>query len=285
MRERGGADARLRAFDGPERFDILNLSVVTDAAVEELGIDVRRLRPNILIGGDLPADAERAWPGRALAIGDALIGLYALRHRCIATTIDPDSGEQDTGVLRRIRERYANQVSLDCWVIRPGLIRLGDAVELTDSRALPDRIGGWIVGAPYRRRGRPVRRCRLASGRAEAPVGLVEGERLAAPPRLELRVGVAGEAHEPDQARHRPAVVRRDARRHVDLAERLEQVRRADARAEQDDVLRAGEGGARRRRCPVSPRDGARRRAAAGGLVVGDEVGGLEPVLACACRT
>jgi hypothetical protein len=150
VRDRGGEDARLQAYAGPERFDVLNLSVVTEAAVRELAIDVRRLRPNILIGGELPPDAERAWPGRALAIGDALIGVHRLRHRCIATTIDPDTGEQDTSVLRRIRERYANQVSLDSWVIRPGLIRLGDRVELTDSPALPERIGGWIVGAPYR---------------------------------------------------------------------------------------------------------------------------------------
>lgn len=144
----GGNDARLSAFGGPERFDILNLSVAGDGAVDALGIDVRRLRPNILLG-DLPAEAERSLPGRVLAIGHALVGLYALRHRCIATTIDPDSGEQDVSVLRRIRERYANQVTLDSWVIRPGVIRVGDPVELTDARALPDRIGGWILGAPY----------------------------------------------------------------------------------------------------------------------------------------
>ncbi len=144
----GGGDARLRAFGGPERFDILNLSVAGDGTVDDLGIDVRRLRPNILIG-DLPAEIERSLPGRALAIGDALVGLYALRHRCIVTTIDPDSGEQDVGVLRRIRDRYANQVTLDSWVIRPGLIRVGDRVELTDVRAFPDHIGGWILGARY----------------------------------------------------------------------------------------------------------------------------------------
>jgi uncharacterized protein YcbX len=152
VRAKGGGDARLRAFGGPERFDILDLSVAGDGAVEDLGIDVRRLRPNILIG-DLPAEAERRLPGRVLAIGDALVGLYALRQRCIATTIDPDSGEQDVGVLRRIRERYANQVTLDSWVIRPGVIRIGDPVELTDDRAFPDRVGGWILGAPYREAG------------------------------------------------------------------------------------------------------------------------------------
>jgi uncharacterized protein len=150
VRQHGGADARLRAYSGPERFDILNLLVATDGAVDELGTDIRRLRPNILIA-DVPADAERSWPGRALAIGDALIGIYALRQRCIVTTIDPDTGEQDTNVLRRIRERFANQIALDSWVIRPGAISVGDAVSLVDTTAQPERLGGWIVGAPYGR--------------------------------------------------------------------------------------------------------------------------------------
>ena len=46
--------------------------VATDGAVGHLGTDVRRLRPKLLIGG-VPGDAERSWPGRALAVGDALI--------------------------------------------------------------------------------------------------------------------------------------------------------------------------------------------------------------------
>jgi uncharacterized protein YcbX len=148
VRERGGDDARLVAYDGPERFDILNLSVATDGAIDELATDVRRLRPNLLIGG-VPPDAERYWPGRAIAIGDALIGVFQRRHRCIVTTIDPDSGAQDVDVLRRIRNRFENQVSLDSWVIRPGVISVGDPVELVETDAEPEWVGGWIVGAPY----------------------------------------------------------------------------------------------------------------------------------------
>ena len=37
VRERGGDGRAPRAYDGPERFDILNLSVATDGAVDELG--------------------------------------------------------------------------------------------------------------------------------------------------------------------------------------------------------------------------------------------------------
>jgi uncharacterized protein YcbX len=146
--DRGGAGARLSAYDGPERFDVLNLLVATDGAVAELGADVRRLRPNLLIGG-VAGDAERAWPGRALAIGDALVGIHSVRRRCVVTTIDPDTGAQDVDVLRRIRDRFDGELALDAWVIRPGTVAVGDAVALVDTAARPGRVGGWIVGAPY----------------------------------------------------------------------------------------------------------------------------------------
>ena len=107
VRQAAGTDARLVAHSGPERFDVLNLLVATDGAVAKLGTDVRRLRPNLLIGG-VPADAEQNWPGHAFAIGDALIGVHSMRQRCIVTTIDPDTGEQDLDVLRRIRHRFGN---------------------------------------------------------------------------------------------------------------------------------------------------------------------------------
>ncbi len=147
--ERAGSGAHLAAYAGPERFDVLNLLVATDGAVAELGADVRRLRPNLLVGG-VPGNAERAWPGRALAIGDALIGIHSVRQRCVVTTIDPDTGAQDVDVLRRIRDGFEGKLALDAWVIRPGSVAVGDPVALVDTDARPGRVGGWIVGAPYR---------------------------------------------------------------------------------------------------------------------------------------
>jgi uncharacterized protein YcbX len=143
-----GPDARLAAYDGPERFDVLNLLVATDGAVASFGHDVRRLRPNLLVGG-VPAEAEATWPGRALAIGDAVIGVHSLRQRCIVTTIDPDTGARDLDVLRQIRDDFDGEIALNCWVIRPGTIELGQTVELVETDAVPDQIGGWTVGAPY----------------------------------------------------------------------------------------------------------------------------------------
>ena len=89
VRERAGAGASLAAYDGPERFDITNLLVATDGAVAHLGHDVRRLRPNLLVGGVGPAE-EATWRGRALRIGSALVGIDSARQRCIVTSIDPD---------------------------------------------------------------------------------------------------------------------------------------------------------------------------------------------------
>ena len=143
-----GPDAELAGYSGPERFDIGNLLVVTDGAVEHLGYDVARLRPNILLGGVRGLD-EFTWPGRAIRVGAALIGVVQRRDRCIVTTVDPLTGGRDLEVLRRIRREFDGRLALDCWVITPGTIRLGDEAQLTDSEATPATLGGWIVGRPY----------------------------------------------------------------------------------------------------------------------------------------
>ncbi len=148
LRRRAGPSARLIADTSHERFDILNLLVATDGAVDRLGADVRRLRPNIVLSG-VPAELEPRLPGQALAIGDAVVGLHSVRQRCIVTTIDPDTGEQDLDVLRRIHDVFGGKLALNAWTIRAGLVHRGDAVRIVPSPEVPDRIGGWIVGAPY----------------------------------------------------------------------------------------------------------------------------------------
>jgi hypothetical protein len=69
-----GDDAWLETIDAAERFDVLPLLVATDGAVAAFGRDVRRLRPNLLVGG-VDGMAETTWPGRTLHIGDVVIRL------------------------------------------------------------------------------------------------------------------------------------------------------------------------------------------------------------------
>ena len=129
VREAAGEDAELGAYDGIERFDVLPLLVATDGAVAELGRDVRRLRPNIVIGG-VEGLAERGWPGAILRIGEVVIGLDSLRARCPMTTVDPDTLERDPGVLKDIGRRFGGRLALNADVVAAGTIHVGDAVEL-----------------------------------------------------------------------------------------------------------------------------------------------------------
>lgn len=127
VRGAAGEDAWLMAFPGTERFDVLPLLVATDGAVAEFGRDVRRLRPNILIGG-VPGMGELEWPGGALQIGEAVIQLDSLRTRCPMTTVDPDTLERDPGVLRDIGQRFRGRLALNAEIARSGTIRVGDPV-------------------------------------------------------------------------------------------------------------------------------------------------------------
>jgi hypothetical protein len=128
-----GPGARLGLVDDVElRFDILPLLVATDGAIAAFGRDVRRLRPNLAIGG-VEGLAERGWEGRLLEVGSALVRLADLRGRCVMTTWDPDTQEQDVEVLRDIQRRFGGTLALNASVERPGLVRVGDPVRLVDN--------------------------------------------------------------------------------------------------------------------------------------------------------
>jgi uncharacterized protein YcbX len=139
VRGAAGPDAFLAADDSLERFDILPLLVATDGAVTAFGRDVRRLRPNLLIGGVEGMD-EVTWEGAELRIGEAIIGLDSLRGRCPMTTVDPDTLERDPMVLRDIGRRFGGRLALNALVVRPGVVRVGDVVTLVrETQALSPR--------------------------------------------------------------------------------------------------------------------------------------------------
>lgn len=130
----GGPGARLVRYDGAERFDVLPLLVATDGAIAAFGHDLRRLRPNIVIGG-VEGLGEREWPGACLRIGDALIGVQDLRLRCVMTSYDPDTQVQDKEITRGIYRRFEGKLALNCFVIAGGEIAVGDEVQLVRGRA------------------------------------------------------------------------------------------------------------------------------------------------------
>ena len=126
-----GEPVELFHVAGTERFDVLPLLVATDGAIAALGLDRRRFRPNILIGG-VEGLAEREWEGKQLRIGEVEIHAAQLRARCVMTTYDPDTLAQDRNVLFRIVKEFDGTMALDCSVTKPGTIRVGDEVTLLD---------------------------------------------------------------------------------------------------------------------------------------------------------
>jgi uncharacterized protein YcbX len=124
-----GAEAEMVRYEGLERFDVLPLLIATDGAISDFGYDRRRLRPNIVVAG-VEGLAERQWPGRQLRVGEALIGVQDLRERCIMTTFDPDSLQQDVEVLGHIRQKFGGKLALNCYVVRGGTLAVGALVEL-----------------------------------------------------------------------------------------------------------------------------------------------------------
>ena len=124
-----GDDAWLEKAHETNRFDVLPLLVATDGAVASFGRDVRRLRPNILVGG-VDGMAETTWPASTLQIGRVVVTIDSRRARCPMTTVDPDTLERDPEVLRDIGRRFGGRIALNASVRQGGVLREGDAVAL-----------------------------------------------------------------------------------------------------------------------------------------------------------
>jgi uncharacterized protein YcbX len=127
VRLAAGEDADLVAYAGLERFDVLPLSIATDGAIAAIGVDRRRFRPNILIaGGGRSRRARMAGPTTAHWTG-------AHRRRSVAAAMRHDDvrpGYTRPRPLRRIVAVFDGALALDCSVIQPGHIRVGDRVEI-----------------------------------------------------------------------------------------------------------------------------------------------------------
>jgi uncharacterized protein YcbX len=122
--------------DGPQRFDVLPVSLATDGGVGAVGVDRRRFRANVYLEG-VEGLEEREWVGREVGLGEAVVGVRQVRGRCVMTTFDPDSLEQDITVLQKIYWELGGRTALDCYVLRPGRIRVGDEAEVLDWWTLP----------------------------------------------------------------------------------------------------------------------------------------------------
>jgi hypothetical protein len=129
----GGPVLLVDAGERTERFDVLPLLVATDGAIRALAIDLRRLRPNVVIGG-VDGHSERDWSHKTLRSGAVAIVVAQRRARCVMATFDPDTLEQDSSVLRTIVKESGGKLGLDCSIARSGPLHEGDPISLDDYR-------------------------------------------------------------------------------------------------------------------------------------------------------
>ncbi len=120
-------------------FDAYPLLMMTQSSLDtmqacapESRFDVRRFRPNFVIG-ETPADSEfpeRDWCGGRLRIGDAVIAVEIECPRCVMTTHGLEELPKDPQLMRALVREADGNLGVYAKVETPGRVRVGDPAEL-----------------------------------------------------------------------------------------------------------------------------------------------------------
>lgn len=113
------------------------ISVQTIRQVEEesgIPLDKRRFRANVYL--DVASDegfAEDRLVGRRIGIGShATIMILERDPRCKMISLDPETGEHNPEVLRKVVKAHANFAGVYAAVLVEGILTKGDSVRLLD---------------------------------------------------------------------------------------------------------------------------------------------------------
>ena len=124
-----------RALTDCRPVSLISLQTVRQIG-EELGepVDQRRFRANIYL--DLTTDhgfEEDQLVGRNLRIGPkAVIALLERDPRCKMISLDPDTGEHNPEILRKVARNHETFAGLYCAVLVEGVLSEGDTIEIVD---------------------------------------------------------------------------------------------------------------------------------------------------------
>lgn len=120
--------------------DCRPVSLISVQTVRQLGdevgtlLDARRFRANICLDlNGAGGFAEDGFVGRSLRIGaTALISILRRDGRCAMITFDPDTGESNPAVLKRVTQAHEGMAGVYAAVLVEGVVRPGDAVEVVN---------------------------------------------------------------------------------------------------------------------------------------------------------
>jgi len=124
-----------RALTDCRPVSLISLQTVRQIG-EELGspVDKRRFRANIYL--DLASDcgfAEDDLVGRRLRVGSkAEMAILERDPRCRMISLDPDTGEHNPEVFRKVARAHGTFAGIYCAVLVEGLLSEGDTVEVVD---------------------------------------------------------------------------------------------------------------------------------------------------------
>jgi hypothetical protein len=124
-----------RALTDCRPVSLISLQTVRQIS-EELGspVDKRRFRANIYL--DLASEcgfAEDGLVGRRLRLGPkAEIAILERDPRCRMISLDPDSGEHNPEVFRKVARAHGTFAGIYCAVLVEGPLSEGDTVEVVD---------------------------------------------------------------------------------------------------------------------------------------------------------
>ena len=139
-----GQPAVLMMSDLPGQvFDEFPVSILSRASVEHLSAEMGmsndaclstdRFRPTLLLDGGA-AHQEDGWMNRQLAVGDAVVRVLAPDPRCAIVNQEPNTCETDADVVKSILDYRPNPLAAYFGVYgiveRPGMVRVGDAVDV-----------------------------------------------------------------------------------------------------------------------------------------------------------
>jgi uncharacterized protein len=120
--------------------DCRPLSIFSVQTAKKLGeetgvpVDKRRFRANVYV--DLTsADgfAEDEFVGRSLRIGSKVtVAVLQRDSRCMMITLDPDTAEKTPAILKQVVQAHENMAGVYGAVLKEGMIRKGDSVELVE---------------------------------------------------------------------------------------------------------------------------------------------------------
>jgi uncharacterized protein YcbX len=119
-------------------FDAYPVHLVTTGTLDALAtaldrpVDVRRLRPNLVVEG--PAEADEDWTGRELRLGDAVVRIEARCPRCVMISRPRQGLPTDRDLLRTVHRDFGHNAGYYASVVQPGRVASGDPADGASDR-------------------------------------------------------------------------------------------------------------------------------------------------------